>query len=249
MINEKYIELMNKSIDNLISDEEKIRLEYYLAENKEAKGYFDELLLTGKYLNEMTDPVPSESLKKRIVNSIDFSRYSPSTFHNQSHKLRRIFNFKYAVTFAVGLLAGIFIYSLFVLNSENINTNEISGTMATTENAVTIEEIPLNFPGITGKIEMKAQEKNFWFSIKSNSVKPVDFIISYPEQVQFENIKPENSGNLSISSGIDYIKTTISGSQNFNIMFKSNTLTTSPIHLELLQSGNKIDEFEFSLKR
>ena len=43
MIDKKYIELMNKEIDKVITEDEKISLHSYLSGNNEAKEYFNEL--------------------------------------------------------------------------------------------------------------------------------------------------------------------------------------------------------------
>ncbi len=249
MIDEKYIELMNLEIDQVITPDEKIRLHSYLSENKEAREYYDELLLTSDSLNQLPDHEPSENLKKQTINSIDFSKYSPKARHSSIRSYGWVFKFRYAYTFAAGIIAGLFIYSLFTMGSGNINQDDISGTIGIISNAKTIEEIPLNFPDMQGTITIKEQGESFWFSIYSNSSQPVDFVITYPDQVKFENIKPGKSGDINLSSGKNYIKTTNSGSQQYSVMFTKSDITPSPLHFRLLQSGKTLYTCELSLNR
>lgn len=249
MIEEKYIELMNKEIDHLITSEERIRLHNYISVNNEAKEYYDELLLTNESLNHIPDHQPSENLKIRILNSINFNKYNVKTVKNKSLKILRVANFRFVYTFAAGLIAGIIIYSLFFVNAGNVNPDDISGTIGINNSAKTIGEIPLNFPGISGNIELKEKGSTIWFNIHSNSSQPADYIITYPRQIQFEYIKPGSSANMTILKSENYIKTSNSGSQEFTLAFTQNNTPSSPIHIQLTQSGNLIHDYEFSLKK
>jgi hypothetical protein len=249
MMDEKYIELINREIDNEITPDEKVRLHYHLAESKTAQGYYEEMKLTCESLNRINDPLPSENLKKQIVNSIDFNRYTPKPAKAHAWNLNRIFSLRTAYTFAAGLIAGIIIYSLFTMNSGNIPPDEVSGTIGVATKAVTVKEIPINLPSLKGNIAVQEQGSNFRFIIYSSSSQPVDFIISYPDEVQFESIKPAKTGDIKIFSGKNYIKTSISGSQQYTLMFSSTGSVPSPVHLSLVQSGNTIYECNLTLNR
>ena len=76
MIDQKYLELINKDIDDTISAPEKEVLDEYLKINPEAYSMHQELMEMDKLLDKLPDNDPSDSLKARILNSIDFNRYT-----------------------------------------------------------------------------------------------------------------------------------------------------------------------------
>ena len=249
MIDEKYIELMNYEIDRVITADQKIKLHNYLSESKEAREYYDELKSASGSLNQLQDKEPSENLKKLIMNSIDFSLYAPVHKQSRIAWLGTAFRLRYISIFAAGLLASVFIYSLFTINPAPVNEDDITGTIGISAESKTIEEIPLNYQGIQGSIVIAKQGEKFWFNISSNSAQPIDFIIDYPDKVQLENIKPEMQGDLKISRSNNSIKTTNSGSQQYSIVFTTGNIASSPLGLKVIQSGKTLYEREITLKR
>ena len=169
MIDKKYIELMNKEIDRVITPGEKQELHNYLSVNEAARNYYDGLLSAVDYAENLADFNPPENLKKRIMNSIDFSLYESKTRSKKTLSFLWGLKFKYAYTFAAGLLAAILIYTFFTLNSGKVNNDEIYGTIGAAGNIKTIQEIQLNFSDISGKIELKESENNFWFVISADT--------------------------------------------------------------------------------
>ena len=76
MNEEKFIDLINKEIDGIISAQEKKGLMEYLEKNPEAKQKYQDLVDSTKYLDKLDEVEPPEELKSRIMNSIDFNRYT-----------------------------------------------------------------------------------------------------------------------------------------------------------------------------
>ena len=247
MIDKKYIELMNRDLDSLISSEEKRLLQDYLDGNWEAKEYYDELFIATEALKHLEDPIPSENLRKRIINSINFNKYADKPAKIRTGGFIRSLNIKYAFTFAAGLLAGILIYSLVMVTQSKIVPDEISGTIGLSENFVTLENIPLNYSGLTGNITILKRGNEFWIDVNSYSSRPVDFVISYPDQVQFMNLEPAAAGSMNLSTGKDYTKLISSGKQLYSIKFAATSKVVSPLYLKILQSGTTVYETEFSL--
>ncbi|HKI78591.1 MAG TPA: hypothetical protein VKA26_08635 [Ignavibacteriaceae bacterium] len=248
-LDKQYIELINKEIDHIISPDEKIKLDKYLSENKFAKEYYEELRLTEDYLDKLPVPAPSENLKKQIINSIDFSKYSPKAHKQGFFSTLFAPKFKLAYTFAVGLLVGIICYAILVNNSNNINIDDIYGTIGTTSNANTINEFPLNYSDISGKIELKKYDNNFWFNLDLNSTQQFDIKISFPEQVKFSNIRLGLAKDIKISKGPDFIKTTNAGHQKYSLLFLTETSETAKVKMQVFQSGSILFEKNLVLKK
>ncbi len=246
---QQYIELINKEIDHVITPDEKIKLHNYLSGNKAAKEYYDALLLTSDYLNKLPDQEPTENLKKQIINSIDFNKYSPKMEKQGFWSILFAPKFRLAYTFAIGLIVGIIIYAALVNNSNSININDIYGTIGiSNEDANTTAQLPLNFSDFKGEIVLKNVDKNFWFNLKLNSTQKFDVVITYPDQVKFENLILGVAKNIEVSKGSNYIKTTNSGSQQYSVLFLQNSPEPATIQIQILQSGNTVYDHTLSLK-
>jgi hypothetical protein len=120
MNTEKYIELIHKEIDGVISKREKARLDRILADNPEARKEYDQLTRTSEFLDQVGEIEPSENLKKRIMNSIDAKRYSPARSESRVTRVRtalsgalsallpkRRSKLVPAYVFALGMIAGV----------------------------------------------------------------------------------------------------------------------------------------------
>ena len=249
MIDKKYIELMNKEMDNSISKDEKVALHNYLSNNNDAKEYYNELRLTNDYLDALPDPDPSENLKKYIVNSIDFSRYSTSDNRKNFWDFLYLPKFKYAYIFTAGIIAGIIILSIYT-NTFNYkdNDNSTSGTIGV-ENIKSelIKEIPLKFSDISGKIELLKAGNNFSVNANFNSAQKFDFVIKYGNDVEFQSVNPKSVSNIEFSNGENSIKTTSEGVQQYRFLFSKRGDKVSSIHIQLIKSDNIVYQGELKL--
>lgn len=159
MIDQKYLELINKDIDHAISNSEKELLDAYLKTNPEASTMHQELTEIEKLLDKLPDNDPSESLTPRILNSIDFQRYS----HKNRRNIKEYFSAafigprrKLTASFAMGLVAGIILLSVIFYASFYNNVSDVKnvlGTMGLSESQV-VEALNVNTDGISGKIDI-----------------------------------------------------------------------------------------------
>jgi len=250
MIDNKYIDLMNKEIDNVITNEEKNQLQKYLDSNEPAKEYFNELLLTNNYLNELPDKDPSENLKKRIINSINFNKYS--TKNKSKISWSYIFNpkLKFIYAFAIGLFAGLIIYGVISNYTSNFDTADTYGTIGLeNKNATVIEKIPILVSNISGEIEVTNREDKFWLNVRLNSSKNYDLTVTYPDNIKFENINPKLGSSFDCTIDKNLIKTSSSGLQQYRLLFSQYKLSSAELNLKITQSGEIIYNHNLTLER
>jgi hypothetical protein len=117
MIEDRFIELIQKVIAGLASPEEQDEFEAYIQENEEARNLCRQLAETSRLLDEVPPVKPSVGLKKRIMDSMDFRRYAPSPAPARRPPFFRwIFTpkLRLAYAFALGVLIGFLTYSQFV---------------------------------------------------------------------------------------------------------------------------------------
>jgi len=250
-IDKKYIELINKEIDHMTTPDEKVELQKHLQTNEAARNYFNGMLLTNDYLDKLPDQEPTENLKKQIINSIDFNRYSPKERKHSAWAFLFAPKFRLAYTFAVGIIVGIIVYAVLINNSNTVNINDIYGTIGiNSDGANTISELPLNLSDISGNIEIKGIDKNFWFNLDLNSKQDFDVVISYPAAVNFEKIRLGIAKNVEISKEQNFIKTTnSSGSQKYSLLFTQNSSEPVTIKIQILHSGNMLFEHNLIIKQ
>jgi hypothetical protein len=158
-----YIELMNKEIDGLITPQEKVDLQNYLSENPAAKKLYQELKHTVKVLTQLPQFEPSPNLKKRIINSLDFRQYKKiekgaNLFSWLSQRFQ-VSRPQLAYIFTFGLVIGFIIHLLFFtqpIDQKSLNLDDLTGTIGIIDSKefINIRKIPLDFPDISGNIEI-----------------------------------------------------------------------------------------------
>lgn len=254
MIEEKYIELIHKDIDRTISSEEKESLEQYLSINSEAKNLHKDLLRTEELLDHLPENDPSSNLKKRILNSIDYNKYTS--------KKRKAFvpaylsslfsgsRIKIASSFAVGLVAvGIIISAIFYSSYFNgLSDNEnILGTIGLAESE-TIESVIVNNPNISGKIEISKISNSYDFNIDLKSSEIYSLQIEYdPDNITYDDSSLENLKNIRIEKGTDNINLISNDAQSYSLSFYSKIVTPENFAIKIFKDGNKLFEQEVHL--
>ena len=113
MIDERYIELINKELDGVNTESESNELEQFLSENAEALQYYDELLRAASALKRIEHVEPPSFLKTHILNSVEALPAPVRTGFTWVNKVLDVFRqrpkARYAVVFASGLCVGIMI--------------------------------------------------------------------------------------------------------------------------------------------
>ena len=244
MIDEKYIELINKDIDKEITQKEKDLLESYLKSNPEAQNLYDELVSSESLLDKLPDNDPSVNLKKQILNSIDKDRYSPvkkeSTFSNFIHQTLFQTKYKIAFTFTLGLLAGLLIFSLFFSNQTTENNN-IYGTVGI--NSEVIKSIPVEASNIGGKLDIKWINNNLGLDFSLNSPEQYNLALKFnPDKTKFDNISFYGKNKIKLDSEEDMLKLSESGNHNYMLLFSLEREMTVNFNLQISRGGNLIFE-------
>ena len=137
-----------------------------------------------------------------------------------------------------------------MLYSNSINTNDVYGTIGiTNEGANTISELPLNLSDISGNIEIKGINKNFWFNLDLTSKEDFDVVISYPAAVKFDKMRLRTAKNIEISKEQNFIRTTNTGSQKYSLLFTQNSTEPVTVKIQILRSGNTLFEHNLTIKQ
>ena len=138
MIDERYIDLINKRIDGSITDTEDAELQAYLAGRGEAQKLYDEMIRLPNLIRQLDKFDPPRELKRKILGSIDLMKYKPLRRPSWLTGIPSIFRSKaslrYVYSFSVGILVGIVVYAASVNNLgglRNLDPSDLSGTIVT----------------------------------------------------------------------------------------------------------------------
>ncbi len=252
MINPKYIELINKDIDKNISQLEKQELNEYLENNSEAKELHRELLKTEALLDKLPEREPSINLKKRILNSIDYDRYSNTNKKlSFSEYFARIFAGsprKIATSFALVLIIGsIILFSIYLIPNfnSNLEDNNIYGTMGLHKPEL-IEILKIDKENVLGDIEINRENNLYKFKIDVNSVESYNLEIKFnPENIAIENYPSET--NVKISQDNSSILFSNSTKLLQEIVFSSKNMSNDKFSIMLFNDENKLFQREIVL--
>ena len=252
MINSKYIELIHKDIDKNITQLEKKKLDEYLENNSEAKELHRELFRTEALLDKLPDSEPSPNLTKRILNSIDYNRYSSKTKKiSFSEYFGRIFKgspLKIATSFGLVLIVGtLILFSIYLIPTfnNNLDNQNISGTIGL-HKAELIETLKIDQNKITGDIKINRVNGLYKFNIDVHSAKQYNLEIKFnPANITIENYPPEY--NVKIGEDNSSIIFANSTKLVHEIVFSSKFKTDNKFSIMLFNDENKLFQREIVL--
>jgi hypothetical protein len=135
MIDERYIELINKELDGFNTEAESKELEEYLSDNSEALQFYDELLRAASALKRVEEVEPPSFLKTHILNSVKAlpipARPGFGWIHAALDMFRQRPVVRYSVVFASGLCVGILLLVVAEQwrQDEMPDSSKVSGSM------------------------------------------------------------------------------------------------------------------------
>src|SRR5512145_1286032 len=116
MNDEKLLALMHGELDGVNSPRERARLKSYLAANPEAQKLYNELAAMSALLQKVKPVEPPPHLQNAIMNTLPRRRPAkarPALLTQVRNWFATGFEFKYALVFACGAIAGVALLTLF----------------------------------------------------------------------------------------------------------------------------------------
>ncbi len=243
MIDKKYIELINKEIDGVITKVEQERLHSYLSTNPEAQNFYDELHQTSELLSKIPKLEPSPHIKTYVMNSIDLKRYvkakKPFRFKSFVPNLLTKPIPKLAYAFALGILVGILVYSVLlenVISKRGLEVTDFYGTIGVDEKSgfKTIRNMPIALPEINGTIVIKRLENIVVIETDLSSLKATDIRIEYDEShLQFSHFTSGSRSKIAFDFGGNDVRASALGDIRYRLFFKEVVADGKPIVVKI----------------
>jgi len=251
----KFIELINKEVDGLLNEKEKDQLHQYLNKDLKIKNIYQETIKTSELLKQVTDIDPSPNLKKGILNAIDTTRY---TSKQKTNIVRSSIsdwftnlNPRLGYAFAAGLIIGLITFSVFLSNMvqehplDNIN---FYGTIGITENANIreLDQVPVEFPGLSGTIKFNKFEKIVWFEVNITNTDRFEIAFDYDQtEILFDSFKPLNQSDVLIQNKASTLNIVNTGDCNFLVMFTQKSTEKARVDLKLIKASEELFNYKF----
>jgi len=247
MIDHNELELMNKDIDKTISLDEKEKLSQYLKENPDANILYNKLIKAEHMLDKLDDINPSPNLKERIINSIDYNFYSDkkkeSNFLGYLSTIISGSRTKYAVSFALGIIAGLIILTAIFYNTtfnDELDSYNTSGTIGLHKFNI-IQSVDILSDDISGRVDVSKVNNFYGFNIKLNSQDKYRLLIEFDSaNLSLDNLSLTDLNLVSLEKGLGYVQ--ISGSQDLNyfLSFSAKDLTSEKFTLKIFNESKEL---------
>jgi hypothetical protein len=247
MIEDTYIELIHKEIDGIIEPHEQAKLYGHLNNNPEAQVLLQDLKQTTKLLDSVEDVEPPTYLKHQIMQQVHLkNRYRVS---KTSSITSWITNFitapgpKLTYAFALGIVAGIFIYALLltgIANKNPLNNGDLTGTIGinNTESLTELKNMSVELSDLNGTIDVKLLNDRVLIDLNLNPSGDIDLLINYePSDLNFLDFKPSEVSKSLIEIDSGMIRMTLFERCSYQLSFKKLARKTVPIKLSIIREG------------
>lgn len=248
------IELIHKEMEGIITPSEKQELEQALKKDPELRRLQQELKQTGELLGQITPLEPSPNLKKKIIDAIDFSRYSYRA--EEPDWISRFMGWlwtpkiRFVYAIAAGIVIGITISLLLIgspLSTQQIPVSELYGTIGVdNKNFETIKKLTIDQEGWHGTFTLNSYRNMFWFelNLQSDQVSEIHFIFN-EKLISFTGLRPIEWGTTVLENQPSMVKLIVDRQGHGLILFHKLSADPSPITLNLLQSEKVVFTEEF----
>jgi len=243
MNNDKYTELMNKAVDGVINSKEQQELDDYLSVNLDEKQRFEQMKDLDDYLALITEEEPPSDLKSNILNSINSRKYTErkeSLIARLSSVFTSNFKFRYAYTFAAGMVVGIIIFVL-ILNtgsgSRILDPNDLTGTLLLDGQAKdfkNLDEISFKKDNCSGtyRVDERTNLIIIQVNVISQDQVTLDFFFSEGDLV-FKGFRQLESHVNNVSSAHTNISLVHKGSNQYVFVFERIGLNNTDVVFEI----------------
>lgn len=249
MVNEYYRELMHNEIDGRNSAARSEELRLYLASHPEDEEVFRELKMVESSLETFGNVEPPPNLKKRIMNMVPHGTYPaarPAFVHRLLPSRPAL---RYALVFAVGLLAGILVYALFpggMRTANRIDPSELYGTIlrdTRLEEYLVLDRKAVEAPEISGDISLVGGQGALIVDIRLQTSREADIRMHFgSDRMHFLGLRKVEGTLARVTTGDRAVKLTDSGTFRYLVAVSVPDGISGPIHVTISENGGFVVE-------
>ncbi len=189
MIEEKYQDLINASLDGELGHEEAEILADYLVGHPEAQAYKDELKSLDSELAKFREIPPPNGLKEAIVNQLTVSA-AESNVSDLSYRLSERANWlKPALSLAATITVAVVLWQAMTINPDIDDSSQVTGTMIS---PIPMDSIHVDEPGLNAYVGFKTTGERLTLELRINSSTDTSVSIEVPSD-SYKLVRPDES--------------------------------------------------------
>lgn len=249
MIDEEFIEIVNKAIDRTATDAELARLREYIAGNPEAKEYYEKLGRMSAILDKVKPVDPPPDLKRNVMSSIHARKHQAKQegglFYAFMKSLKVKVGLRYAFSFSAGIIVGVFALAVFFGGLDDISSldkSDLSGTMiinGAQEGFETADRQQFSLgERVHGAVEVKFADAMILAEINIVSQDETEITIAFDESdVGYSGFRQLNHVPADFSIDRNNVKLTQKGDNRYVIVFRDKTQSVSAMAFKIQTAG------------
>jgi hypothetical protein len=245
MVDEKYIEIMNRRIDGVATNEEIDILDEYLAKNEEARIHYDNLRRVAETLDNVEKVEAPADMKSNILNSINANQKPARVV--QRYGMRDLISvvsnwieYKTAVSFAAGAVAAVLVAALYLGGVDKITSQDerwMTGSMVVeniSDETVLLEESYFDINKVGGSVNLKRVGDIFTIELDIEADIKAGVMISFDQdQLAVAGFEQRANVGPDVQIFIDGLKITHFGENTYRFFLRPLTLTDSRVKLRI----------------
>jgi len=245
----KYIQLIHKDLDGLLTPSERQELDTALQADPELQKFSEKLLRMSEQLKQVPLLEPPPSLKQKIVESIDFNRYrakktKPALFSRFAQWYAEP-RFRLVYGLAAGIIIGILTSLLLfpgLITQPPLQITDLYGTIGIHESDLNvIREYSVDRNSFQGAFKVKTYWNIVGCEISFQTNADTEIQLEYNQALlEFRGITTLESIKTDLKTTPNLITLSASQSGNFLILFEKLSPSIFPITLKINQKDKNI---------
>lgn len=250
MVDEKYVELIQKEIDGGISYIEKTRLAGFLKRSEEGRELRDRLRQVHASLVETPLVDPPESLRTNIMRQV-VPRPRRAAEGAREHSglwesLISRFRLQPAIPFAVGVVLGVLalVPVLATRQSGDTDPTRLIGTLLNAgADAEVVDSKIISFGLVRGGLQVRALDGWILVDVALQSPDQISLVMRYDaNDISFYGLTNLDRGAAFLESSPTELKLTHTGVQHYYLAFADNPTRAAEISFRLESGGHVFDD-------
>lgn len=248
-IEQKYTDLINAALDGETSAEEQAELEAFLAGSDEGRALHAELAALCNTLDEIDQEKPPAHLRHVIMNSVPPTQ-KPDASPGFLHNLLGMPAFKYAFTFAAGVILALTIVdSSQVSNRAFDDVTGLVGTItqpvdSTLASAVSVDELD-----VAGVVSLRSAGALMILDFDLVSRDPIEIEAGYTYPgIWFNGFAQLESDDTTVAAGPGRVRVGMQGKRRYAVFLHNQGEHETTVNLRFLADGEIVHEASLEFK-
>lgn len=245
MVDEKYIELINKEIDGANSSAAQAELRTYLVDHEEAQQLLSDLQKLALMLDEVPEVDPPENLRSRILAASPGRQRNTKRRRNTRVPISRYFNWRpaWGYTLAGGFVLAILILVTVIFNKSILNLSDLTGSLVSRDSREGFRiagQLAIDSKDVHGSILVRISKAALSVDIDLIAANSINFSIEFDSAaIGFAAFEPLTNftGDLDVSAG--NLKLTSAGAIKTTMIFDRKTSDAPPLTFKIYSNTLK----------